>query len=54
VFLDQAEARAGQGQRGDAERALASARELSPNNPRLSGIDQKIQALPSATPPAGG
>jgi serine/threonine protein kinase len=52
VFLDQAEARAGQGMRNDAERALTSARELSPNNPRLAGIGQKIQALPAA--PTGG
>ena len=52
VFLDQAEARAGQGMRGDAERALTSARELSPNNPRLAGVGQKIQALP-ATPTGG-
>jgi hypothetical protein len=53
LYLDQAEARAEQGSRGDAERALASARELSPNNPRAASISEKIQAIPAA-PPAGG
>jgi serine/threonine protein kinase/tetratricopeptide (TPR) repeat protein len=53
LYLDQAEARAEQGLRGDAERALASARELSPNNPRVTSINEKIQAIPAA-PPAGG
>ena len=53
LYLDQAEARAEQGQRGDAERSLASARELSPNNPRVASINEKIQAIPAA-PPAGG
>ena len=55
VFLDQAEAKAGQGLRADAERALASARELSPNNARIAAVDQKIQALPApgATPTGG-
>ena len=53
LYLDQAEARAEQGSRGDAERALASARELSPNNPRVTSINEKIQAIPAA-PPAGG
>jgi len=55
VFLDQAESKAGQGLRADAERALASARDLSPNNARIAGVDQKIQALPpAAAAPAGG
>jgi tetratricopeptide (TPR) repeat protein len=54
LYLDQAEARAEQGMRGDAERALANARELSPNNPRLAAIDQKIQAIATSPPPAGG
>jgi serine/threonine protein kinase len=53
LYLDQAEARVAQGMRGDAERALASARELSPNNPRVAEVDQKIQAIP-ASPPTGG
>ncbi len=54
VFLDQAEVRVGQGLRAEAARALASARELSPNNARIAAVDQKIQALPGATaPPAG-
>jgi len=54
VFLDQAEVRVGQGLRAEAARALASARELSPNNARIVAVDQKIQAMPGATaPPAG-
>ena len=52
LYLDQAEARAEQGLRGDAERSLASARELSPNNPRVASINEKIQSIPAA--PAGG
>jgi serine/threonine-protein kinase PpkA len=54
VFLDQAETRIGQGQRAEAQRSWNSARELSPNNSRLSAIDQKIQAapVPAAQPPA--
>ena len=52
VFLDQAEVRIGQGLRAEATRALASARELSPNNPRIGAVDQKIQAM-AAAPPAG-
>ncbi len=54
VFLDQAEVRAGQGLRAEAARALASARELSPNNARIAAVDQKIQAIPGATPPPAG
>jgi len=54
VYLDQAEARIGQGSRADAARSLAAARDLSPNNPRLGAVDQKIQAMPAATTPAGG
>ena len=54
VFLDQAEVRVGQGLRAEATRALASARELSPNNARITAVDQKIQAMPGApAPPAG-
>jgi hypothetical protein len=53
VFLDQAEVRVGQGLRAEAARALASARELSPNNPRAAAVEQKIQAMPGAPPPAG-
>ena len=54
VYLDQAEARIGQGLRSDAARSLAAARDLSPNNPRLGAVDQKIQAMPAAATPAGG
>ncbi len=43
VYLDQAEARLGQGQRGEAARALNAARELSPANPRVAVIEQKLQ-----------
>jgi hypothetical protein len=53
LFLDQAEAKVTQGLRADAERALASARELSPNNARLAAVEQKIQAMAApAQPPA--
>jgi hypothetical protein len=48
AYLDQAEARIGQGQRNDALRALNSARELSPYNPRISLIEQKIQSVPAS------
>jgi len=54
AYLDQAEARVTQGLRAEAERALASARELTPNNARIAGIEQKIQAMPGAQPPSGG
>jgi len=55
AFLDQAEAKAGEGARADAERALASARELSPNNPRIAEVEQKLRAATAPpTPPPGG
>ena len=46
MFLDQAEAKIAQSLRADATRALKSARELSPNNPRLPALDAKLRELP--------
>ena len=47
AFLDQAEARLGQNQSGEAARALKAARELSPGNPRLAPLEAKLlQAAP--------
>ncbi|MDR3388636.1 MAG: hypothetical protein P4L92_16435, partial [Rudaea sp.] len=51
VFIDQAEAKIGLGQRAEAMRALNSAKELSPNNPRLPAVDAKLQTMPAS---AGG
>jgi hypothetical protein len=48
VFLDQADARIGQNLRADAATSLKAARELSPNNPRLAPLEEKLQALPGA------
>ena len=48
VFLDQAEARLREGRRDDAVRALDAAKQLSPVNPRLGPLDERIRALPSA------
>ncbi len=49
VYLDQAEAHIAQGQREEAARALNSARQLSPNNPRNAEVDAKLQSAPPAT-----
>lgn len=46
AFLDQADARIGEGRRADAARALDAARELSPSNPRLASLDARMRALP--------
>lgn len=46
AFLDQADARLGEGRRTDAARALGSARELSPQNPRLTPLEARMHALP--------
>ena len=51
AFLDLAETRIGEKLPADAERALQSARKLSPANPRLSPIETKLRGL--ATPAAG-
>jgi len=45
AFLDQADARIGEGRRTDAARALNAARELSPNNARLAPLDARVRAL---------
>lgn len=44
-FLDQADARIGEGRRADAARALAAARELSPNSPRLAPLAARLRAM---------
>ena len=50
MYIDQAEARLAQGQRAEAARALKSARELSPSNPRIAAIEAKLQEPAPATP----
>jgi serine/threonine-protein kinase PpkA len=54
AFLDQADARIGQGQHAEAARALNSAKELSPNNSRLPSVDAKLQSMSASANPAGG
>ena len=53
AYIDQAEARVGDGMRAEAERALASARELAPNNARIASVEQKIKAMAATPPPSG-
>lgn len=45
AFLDQADARIGEGRRADATRALAAARELNPANPRIVTLDARLRAM---------
>ena len=45
AFLDQADARIGEGRRADAARALDAARELSPTDPRLAPLDARLRAI---------
>ncbi|MFC4821987.1 serine/threonine-protein kinase [Dokdonella ginsengisoli] len=45
AFLDQADARIGEGRREDAVRALSTARGLAPGNPRLAPLEARAQAL---------
>jgi len=45
AFLDQADARLGEGRRADATRALEAARELSPANPRLATLSARLQVM---------
>lgn len=45
AFLDQADARIGEGRRTDAANALAAARELSPHNPRLAPLSARLRAM---------
>jgi serine/threonine protein kinase len=52
AYVDQASARLEQNRRADAERALQSARELSPANPRIAPLETKLQGAGSGTTPA--
>src|SRR5450432_3054757 len=54
VFIDQAELQVNQGTHAEAMRAFNSARELSPNNPRLLPLEARLQTMPAAAKPAGG
>ena len=45
AFLDQADARIGEGRRADAARALDAARELSPGNPRIAPLEIRLRAM---------
>lgn len=45
AFLDQADARLGEGRRADATRALDAARELSPANPRIGHLSARLQVM---------
>lgn len=45
AFLDQADARIGEGRRTDAARALDAARELSPNSARIAPLDARLRAM---------
>jgi tetratricopeptide (TPR) repeat protein len=45
AFLDQADARLGEGRRADATRALEAARELSPANPRIATLSARLQVM---------
>lgn len=49
ALLDEAEQRAGENRPGDARRALDAARSLSPTNPRLSVLEQKLRELSRGT-----
>jgi hypothetical protein len=44
AFLDEAEAKLAADRRGEAQRALDAARELSPANPRLGAITAAVRA----------
>jgi serine/threonine protein kinase len=45
AFIDQADARIGEGRRGDATRALDAARQLSPNNLRIAPLEARLRAM---------
>jgi len=45
AFLDQADARLGEGRRADATRALDAARALSPANPRIATLSARLQVM---------
>ncbi|TDR43074.1 serine/threonine protein kinase [Tahibacter aquaticus] len=51
ALLDEAERRVAENRPGEARRALDAARGLSPANPRLGGVEQKLREL---SPAAGG
>ncbi|MEO7433460.1 MAG: protein kinase [Dokdonella sp.] len=45
AFIDQTDARIGEGRREDATRALDAARQLSPDNPRIAPLDARLKAI---------
>ncbi|MEO5559354.1 MAG: protein kinase [Dokdonella sp.] len=45
TFLDQCDARIGEGRRAEATRALDAARELNPENPRIAPLDARLKAM---------
>jgi len=45
AFIDQADARIGEGRRAEATRALDAARELSPANPRIAPLGARLRAM---------
>jgi len=45
AFIDQADARIGEGRRAEATRALDAARELSPANPRIAPLEARLRAM---------
>jgi tetratricopeptide (TPR) repeat protein len=45
AFLDQVDARIGEGRRADATRALDAARQLNPENPRIAPLDARLKAM---------
>ncbi len=49
AYLDLAEKRIGEKQNGEAERALQTARKLSPANPRLPTVEGLLRGLPSTS-----
>jgi len=47
VYYDQADRFVGEGRRGEAMRALNTARQLSPSSPRSAALEAKIEGLPA-------
>jgi len=47
VYYDQADRFVGEGRRGEAMRALNTARQLSPSSPRSAALEAKIESLPA-------
>ncbi|UXI67207.1 serine/threonine-protein kinase [Tahibacter amnicola] len=54
AWLDEADRRVGENRAQDARRAIDAARGLSPSNPRLTVLEQKLRALGSSTTTAAG